>query len=379
MTDPTPAAEAEAPAAKPTPTAPPKPPKPAGILARAKQSAAGREREGGELYLFSIRDEVAELLQGSPFEPDSYLQAAYREIVKSPQLTTAAKQSGTTVLGAVMLGATLQLPIGGPLGQFYLTPRSEGRDAEKRTVCVPMIGYRGFFELGYRSGRIQSFDYLIVREGDTFITRSNSERGNYYDWTQYEGGEFDELDEDGKVRPLTGVVAIAYPTNGGRPAFKYLSRAAIERRRPKYWQGTPWSGKDADAMYVKTPHRELAKYLQLSIATAKAVEADETISLWQRATGALETLPQDAGVIDAEESDEKGPGAGDVQSSEPNAEPVAVPVSENPEPAQRRTAARPEKVHPRDLPDLVKAEKREMTPDEFDDYSAWQADEAAGR
>lgn len=275
----------------------PNPTTSSGLMARAQQTAptaAARTREGGEGYLFSIRDEVAELLTGSPFEVDSYLQAAYRTVLGSSQLVTATKQAGATVLGAIMLGATLQLPIGGPLGQFYLTPRGEGRDANRRTVCVPMIGYRGFFELGYRSGRIRSYDYLIRREKDTWRMGANSERGKYFDWEEYAGGEYDENDEHGEKRRLTGVVAIANTLDSGTPTWQFMSEAAIARRKPRTVKNTPWEGPNSDAMHVKTVHRELAKYLQLTIATAKAVEADETISQWNRHTGALETLAPDA-------------------------------------------------------------------------------------
>lgn len=369
-------------------TTKPKAAKPSGILARATHSAAGRERQGGEKFVFRIRDEVAELLEGSPFEVDSYLQAVVREIEKQPKLRDACNEAPESVLGAVMLGATLQLPIGGPLGQFYLTPRNEKQGDGWRTVCVPMIGYRGFFELGYRSGKIQSFDYIIVREGDVFELGGSSERGKFFTWQQYADGEYDELDENGKKRELRGVVAIAYPTNGGRPAFQYLSKAAIDARKPKRTQNTPWEGPHFEAMYVKTPHRELAKYLELSIQTAKAVEADETISLWNRATSSLDTLQPDQTAITT--GDEPGIVADEHETAargSQDAEPAPEPVPAAARPAQRDSRPRTKPVqdgpasnytHPSDLPALARSQNRDMTDEEYDRFSAWEAEQAMG-
>lgn len=350
-----------------------------GILTRARSEvAATRQRAGGEEWMFSIREEVAELLEGSPFTVDSYLQAAYREVMKSPQLVQAAKDAGPTLLGAVMLGATLQLPIGGPLGQFYLTPRPFKQGDGWGQSCVPMIGYRGFFELGYRSGIVRSFDYLIVREGDTFRQGANSERGSFFDWEQAYDGEHGENDPDGKVRPLRGVVAIAHLSNGDRPAFHYLSRTEIERRRPKRTQNTPWEGPHADAMYVKTAHRELAKYLPLSISVARAVESDEQVNRFDKATGALETVPDGAIVLDVEEPAD-GIDADQGEEQAPAAEqgsPRVSASSEDPEPADRRTAPPTDEVHPRDLPALAAAEGRELTEIEYERFSAWEAGQA---
>jgi len=247
----------------------------------AAATGTARTRTGGEQWVFGIRDEVAELLTGSAYNVDSYLQAAWRVIKDSPKLTQAAQEAPETMLGAIMLGATLQLPIGGPLGQFYLTPRSEKVNGGWRTVCVPMIGYRGFFELGYRSGRVGKFDYRIVREGDHFREWADALHGNQFEWSPQEDGDDD--------RPLTHVIAIAKLLNG-EVAFTVMSKLRIDKRKPKKTERTPWEGPHAEAMYVKTAHRELAKYQQLTVSQALAVEADENISEWNRTTENLSTV-----------------------------------------------------------------------------------------
>lgn len=363
--------EQEPPAGNDTPASQAKPATSA-LTRRAQQSAGGRDRAGVEQWLYvSVRDQVAELLQGSPFEVDTYLQAAYRVIEASKDLRAAATESGTTVLGAIMLGATLQLQIGGPLGHYYLTPRNENG----RKVCVPMIGYRGFFELGYRSGMIRKFDTIAVRELDDWSgLKANSERGQYFDFAEYADGEFDEFDEKGERRPLRGVVALAHPLGNQPPAFKYMGRRAIELRRPRHWKSTPWNDPveaTREEMYFKTPHRSLAKMLQLSIATARAVEADETISLWNRHSDAIETLrPEQTAPAEVEGAD-SGAISTEPGQSQDVAPSAGVSPSEPPKAADGRTAPQStEGIDALDLPAFVRGLGRDMTEAEFERYSA---------
>ena len=302
--------------------------KPSSDLLTRAQAATGaaRKREGGEAFVFGIRDEVAELLTGSPFNVDSYLQNAYRVLQQSKDLRLAAQQSGAAVLGGIMLGATLQLPIGGPLGQFYLTPRKQGQGNNQVYTCVPMIGYRGFFELGYRTGRVGKYDYKIVREGDHFLEYSNAEVGNWYEWRGMPDGAHD--------RPLTHVVAIAKMLNG-EVAFSAMSRAQIDKRKPSYTTNTPWEGKHSEAMYVKTPHRELAKYQQLSVSMANAVTFDETIAEFNKATGAIQH--GDEGTIPAEQPADEH--TGEIPPDEGE---IVVPAEEPAEHAPESPNATPE-------------------------------------
>lgn len=317
------------------------------ILKKAQDATAARKpRQQGEAWMFSIRDEIAELLQGSPFEVDSYLQSAWREIEKSDLLMKAAQdpKGSSTVLGAVMLGATLQLPIGGPLGQFYLTPRGyKAQGGGWGNLCVPMVGYRGFFELGYRSGNVSSYDYRIVRSGDTFKEYANAVKGNWFEWEGMPDGDDD--------RDLTHVIAMARLTNGDI-AFKTLSKFLMDRRKPKKTENTPWEGPHAEAMYVKTAHRELAKFQQLTITQAKAVEADEVISMWNRSTEALETVRDETRILSS----------GQDQTE---------PASAAPNTAAGSPSAAPQSQARKSAPSAAK-DPNEMDAEEFEAYSAAQ-------
>lgn len=188
----------------------------------------------------------------------AFVRAAISTISSSPKLQQATPSS---VLGGIMLAAQLKLEIGPALGHFYLTPRREkGVD-----ICLPIIGYQGYIELAYRSGRIEKIETFLVRDGDKFDHGANSERGRFFDWNP---ADYDEN------RPWTGVVAMA-KIKGAGTVWAYLPKVKVLARRPHYWdKGTPWQTNEEE-MARKTGIRALAPYLPKSTELAKAIEADE--------------------------------------------------------------------------------------------------------
>lgn len=188
----------------------------------------------------------------------AFVRAAISTIASSPQLQQATPSS---VLGGIMLAAQLKLEIGPALGHFYLTPRKE----KGQQVCLPIIGYQGYIELAYRSGRIEKIETFLVRDGDKFDHGANSERGRFFDWSP---ADYDE------ERPWTGVVAMAKIKNAGT-VWAYLPKDKVLARRPHYWdKGTPWQTNEEE-MARKTGVRALAPYLPKSTELAQAIEADE--------------------------------------------------------------------------------------------------------
>jgi len=337
MNDPTTQPDAEAPV-EPS----------SGIMARAQQSAghAMRTDSKAEEWVFSFRDQAADLLAGRVRDVDAYLFNAFRQIVSSKSLMEATRES---LAGGLLLGATLGLEIGGPLGHYYLTPRYNSRI--QRNECVPVIGYRGFFELGYRSGNVAAYEYVRVREGDHFESGADSERGNWWEWARMPGGSED--------RPLTHVVAIAKLTNGQRSSLP-MTIEEILKRRPTQWEKTPWGqAKFADAMATKTPFREQAKFLRLSTDLALAAEADERISWWNQNTQELETKYQDdPASVPADED-----GAADGGPQREHITVVSKPVGNHLE------------TRPSDLPEIAKAAGRDMTEVEYEAFTAWQIEQ----
>lgn len=188
---------------------------------------------------------------------DAFVRAVLNEIGKSPALANA---DPATLLGGVMLAAQLRLEIGSGMGEFYLTPRKDkGRD-----ICLPIIGFQGFVKLALRSGQVVNVQAAIVRDGDDFTYGSDGDDGINHRWVPR---DFDE------ARPPIGVLATARMKAGGT-TWVYLTREQVEKRRPSYWQSTPWKSHE-DEMWKKTAVRALAKYLPKSTDLGRAIEADE--------------------------------------------------------------------------------------------------------
>jgi recombination protein RecT len=188
---------------------------------------------------------------------DAFVRTVLNEISKTPKLAAA---DPATLLGGVMLAAQLRLEIGSGMGEFYLTPRQDrGRD-----ICLPIIGFQGYIKLAMRSGLVTNVEAFMVREGDLFSYGATSERGRFYDWTPQ---DFDEK------RPWTHVVASARMKGGGT-SFVILPRDLVLKRRPSYWESTPWKTEE-EPMALKTGVRALMKFLPKSTDMGRAMEADE--------------------------------------------------------------------------------------------------------
>jgi len=196
----------------------------------------------------------------------SFVRAAISTIMKDDKLQQATPAS---VLGAIMLAAQLKLEIGPALGHFYLTPRlisfkDENNTWQKRWECLPIIGYAGYVELMYRSGKVEKVETFLVRDGDKFDHGANSERGRFFDWAP---ADYEES------REWTGVVATAKIVGAGT-VWAYLPKDKVLARRPTHWEKSPWKTNE-DEMARKTGVRALAPYVPKSTELAKAVEADE--------------------------------------------------------------------------------------------------------
>jgi len=196
----------------------------------------------------------------------SFVRAAISTIMKDEKLQQATPAS---VLGAIMLAAQLKLEIGPALGHFYLTPRlisykDENNNWQKRWECLPIIGYAGYVELMYRSGKVEKVETFLVRDGDKFDHGANSERGRFFDWAP---ADYEEN------REWTGVVATAKIVGAGT-VWAYLPKDKVLARRPTHWEKSPWKTNE-DEMARKTGVRALAPYVPKSTELAKAVEADE--------------------------------------------------------------------------------------------------------
>lgn len=194
----------------------------------------------------------------------SYAEAAlWSELRRVPKLRECDPGS---VLGAFAYGLQLGL-VPGPLGHIYLVPfKNKGR-----MEATPIIGYKGYADLAFRSGKLRTLKAHVVREGDDF---------DYEEGTK-EYLRFKPLRDrpDPDERAWTDVWALAHLTNGGKP-FVVLSPAEVEARRKRSasqsFRESPWNT-DTETMWRKSAVRELAQrgMLPLSTSDVVAVARDE--------------------------------------------------------------------------------------------------------
>lgn len=201
----------------------------------------------------------------------AFIRAALSEIAKSELLQQATPAS---VLGSIMLAAQLKLEIGSALGHFYLTPRKD----HGTQLCLPIIGYQGFIELAYRSGRVGKIETFLVRKGDEFEYGANSERGRFFDWKP--------ADRDEK-REWTDAVATAQILGGGL-VWESLPKEKVLGRRPSGWERGPWKTHEEE-MARKTLVRELSPYIpkstEFGIAIQYTRQVEEEGKVVQQITG----------------------------------------------------------------------------------------------
>lgn len=170
----------------------------------------------------------------------------------------------TTILGAAMVAATLDLPIVPTLGMAYIVPY--------KGQCQFQIGYKGLIELAERSGVFRNIIDEAVYEGQ--LVRKNKFTGEYV------------FDEDAKKSDkIIGYMARFDLTNGFSKTI-YWSKEEVEAHAKRFSQAyskgysTPWKT-DYDAMARKTVLKALfAKYAPKSISYAlqTAITFDQSVS-----------------------------------------------------------------------------------------------------
>ncbi|WPM94292.1 RecT-like ssDNA annealing protein [Arthrobacter phage Marchesin] len=202
---------------------------------------------------------------------EQFMRTAVTELRQNPELQRCSSE---TLLGAFLVAARLGLEVGGPMGEFYLTPRSvfnknlnEGKGAKEWQV-VPIMGYRGLVKLARNAG-VGAVKAWVVYEGDHFEEGANSERGPFFDFHPVPG--------DTAGRKEVGALAVARLA-GGDVQHVYLPIAAVEARKARGAAGDkgPWAT-DRAAMVRKTAVRALAGELPQSTLLALARVTDEQV------------------------------------------------------------------------------------------------------
>jgi recombination protein RecT len=250
------------------------------IAQRQQQGQAVAPSGGGQMTVHamvqSMSGEFAKALP-SVMPVDTFMRLVLNELRANPKLAECTTPS---LLGALMTSARLGLEPGGPLGQFYLTPRNIKVKATRdnpehyEQQVVPIIGYKGLRDLALRSGKVSSIQSFLIREGDSFAYGSDEARGFWHEWRPDPDG-----DED---RDWTGVLTIAQLTGGGKPVWRHLTAKQVLSRKARGAAGDrgPWAT-DEEAMVRKTGIRALIPDLPSSSVLAEANRADEQVQVWR--------------------------------------------------------------------------------------------------
>lgn len=197
----------------------------------------------------------------------------------TPGLRDCTMQS---VLGSALQAAQLGLMIGS-LDQAYLVPFSNYKGKENGVAKYEkeaqlVIGYKGYMELGFRTGKVSHIDVGMVYVGDNF---------DY----EYGSNEFIRhkpmgLEED-DAKP-THYYVIVHLSNGNkkflvrtfnqilRHARKHTDMYKTENGKTVLNMKSNWN-KNHGAMALKTVIRELFKTMQLTTDVMLAMAVDETI------------------------------------------------------------------------------------------------------
>jgi len=180
----------------------------------------------------------------------------------------------TTVIGSIIQLGQVGLVPDGFLGQAYLVP-FKIKNSRYQYEAVPMVGYRGYGELAVRSGRANSVDAEVVKEGD------------YFDFRKGDNPFIHHKRLFGQPRgKMLGAYAVVYMKEG--PArFEIMDMEDLLKiqgaSRGSDSSDSPWKNW-FEEMCRKSPMRRLAKWVPLSPEFQMAAGIDENSELGKRQT-----------------------------------------------------------------------------------------------
>lgn len=273
----------------------------------------------------------------SHMKPDRLVKVVANSFRQTPKLAEAEPMS---LLGAMMTCATLGLEPNTPMGEAYLIPFRNNR--KQVTEVQLIIGYRGFIELAYRSGKVLSIEGGIHYSDDDMW---DYERGTNFRLRHVEGPqEGDKLHAYALAR-----IALPEGREGFAAAVLPWSKVIATRNRSQNWQSAekygktasnPWST-DEDAMAIKTAVRALQKWLPKSAEMATATQVDEARTDFRgfamNPEMGLPAPDEDDNTIDAEatEAEDEPEPQQERRQSKP------TPRQEKAAPARRDTSGKP--------------------------------------
>lgn len=222
-------------------------------------------------------------------KPEYMIRVALTEVQRNPALLECNPRS---LIGAIFQCAQLGLSLDAQLGQAFLVPYKQN------ITLIP--GYRGLIQLALRSGRVQAITARVVRKGDLFEWEEGSSPRIVHKPKLVTKIDTAHLDAE-----FVAVYAVAYMKGGGLPQFAVMSRAQVQAIRARSAAGNkgPWVT-DPEAMWRKTPTRQLCKWLPME--TDRAAAMVQAVTLDEQAEAGLDQkldlLAPDAILDDTEAS-----------------------------------------------------------------------------
>lgn len=238
----------------------------------ALQTRAENPTQGIANLSGMITDMVPEFQRAMPrgMEAKQLMRDAITALRQNPKLAQCDHMS---VLGGLMTCAQLGLRPG-VLGQAWIMPFWDNATRGHRAQLV--VGYQGYIELAYRSGRVRSisaravhqhdeFDLVYTADGDTLTHRPRL---------------------DGDRGPIRLFYARAQLADGGYALTDPMSLAEMEAYRDRHAKARtkdgrifgPWADNFAE-MGLKTMIRRLSKVLPKSTELAVAIAIDDGIRM----------------------------------------------------------------------------------------------------
>lgn len=297
-------------------------------IARARQDGtesrgelAVLETDASELLKFELRrmeGEFAKAMGGPPSHAELLVRDACTAVSKTEGLWEAEP---ATVLGAAMTAAQLNLRIG-VLGQCWILPFWNGE--AKAVHAQIIIGYQGYIELCYRSGRVVDLASEIVYEKevadgrfDFWRTEDRPHLMHRPDLTIAARHSCPRCNETDPKCPLVdnhgelihAFYATARTKGGGFNVTRPWGLAMMRQHRAKHVK-TGRSGKpnwfwtdNFPAAGRKTMIRDLTRLLPKNADIANALHADygvRTTFHYRTEAGEATVHPASGGHIDAE-------------------------------------------------------------------------------
>ena len=217
-----------------------------------------------------LEKRIGEIANALPkgWDEKRFVRIALTAISSNPKLAQACALSPATFLGSMMNAAQLGLEPNTPMGKAYLPPYNNiDKNTGKKVPMVQFqIGYLGYIDLAFRSGKVKSITAEVRYEKDFWeYEKGINEKLKHIPYDEGDPGEAvgyyavihmkDTINPDGSK--TEGAVITAY-----MPKFRVIEHAKKFSKSYNKKTGTfsgPWAS-DFDSMAKKTVLLQALKY-----------------------------------------------------------------------------------------------------------------------